>query len=156
MKNLRQIALAGAAAFGAAAITLGTAGIAGAQDTEPADPAPAEETDRAERRAEKRQAIADAIGITVTELTEARESGETLAEIAGDELPAVVDVLIERATARVEAKVESGRITQEQADARLEGLDERIEDRLENGREGRKRGKRGDRANAQSEELTLS
>ena len=89
--------------------------------------------ERQARKAEKLAAIADAIGIGVDELEEAKDAGETLADIAGDELPAVVDLFVENATERIEGAVESGRITQEEADEKLEGLEARIETRLEEG-----------------------
>ena len=88
---------------------------------------------REEMRAEKRQSIADALDITVEELEAAREEGTTLAELAGDDLSAIVDLFTTQATERIEEGVASGRITQEQADERLDGLDERIETRLEDG-----------------------
>jgi polyhydroxyalkanoate synthesis regulator phasin len=88
---------------------------------------------REEMRAEKQQNIADALDITVEELEAAREEGTTLAELAGDDLSAIVDLFTTQATERIEEGVASGRITQEQADERLDGLDERIETRLEDG-----------------------
>ncbi|MFT7473734.1 MAG: hypothetical protein ACI81L_000649 [Verrucomicrobiales bacterium] len=95
-------------------------------------------------RAEKQSAIADVLGISVDELATAREEGTSLSELAGDDLPAIVDFFTEQATERIAERVESGRITQEQADERLEGLDERIESRLENGGfGGRGEGHRG-------------
>jgi hypothetical protein len=95
-------------------------------------------------RTEKQAAIAEVLGIGVDELVAAREEGTTLAELAGDDLPAVVDFFTEQATERIAERVESGRITQEQADERLEGLNERIESRIENGGfGGRGEGRRG-------------
>ena len=89
--------------------------------------------EREARKAEKLAAIADAIGIGVEELEEAKDAGTPLADIAGDNLPAVVDLFVENATERIEGAVESGRITQEEADEKLDGLEERIETRLEEG-----------------------
>lgn len=88
---------------------------------------------REEMRAEKQQSIADALGITVEDLEAAREEGTTLAELAGDDLSAIVDLFTTQATERIEEGVASGRITQEQADERLDGLAERIESRVEDG-----------------------
>ncbi len=88
---------------------------------------------REAQRAERLGEIADAIGIDVEDLVAAKDAGTPLAEIAGDNLPAVVDVLVDRATDRIEQAVTDGRLTQEQADEKLAGLDERIEARLENG-----------------------
>jgi hypothetical protein len=95
-------------------------------------------------RGEKQTAIADVLGISVDELVAAREEGTSLSDLAGDDLPAVVEFFTEPATERIAERVESGRITQEQADERLDGLDERIESRLENGGfGGRGEGRRG-------------
>lgn len=91
------------------------------------------QANRAAMRAEKQAAIADALGITVEDLEAAKEEGSSLADIAGDDLSALVELFTEQATERINDAVESGRITQEQADERLDGLDERIEARLENG-----------------------
>ena len=102
------------------------------------------QANREEMRAEKQAAIADALGITVEELEAAKEEGTTLAELAGDDVSALVDLFTEQATERINAGVESGRLTQEQADERLEGLGERIESRIENGGGfGNREGKRG-------------
>lgn len=88
---------------------------------------------REELRAEKQQAIADALGITVEELEAAKEAGTSLADLAGDDIQALVDLFTEQATERINDAVEDGRLTQEQADERLDGLAERIESRIENG-----------------------
>ena len=88
---------------------------------------------REEIRAEKQQSIADALEVTVEELEAAREEGTTLAELAGDDLSEIVDLFTTQATERIEEGVANGRITQEQADERLDGLAERIESRLEDG-----------------------
>lgn len=101
--------------------------------------------EREARKAERLQGIADVIGISVDELEAAKESGQTLAELAGDQLPALVDHLTVEATEKIEAAVAEGRITREQADEKLDGLSDRIQDRLENrdgfGRKGH--GRRG-------------
>lgn len=105
-----------------------------------ADVREAIQADRAARRAERLQGIADAIGITVEELEAAKAEGQTLAEIAGDDLPALVDHLTAEATEKIEEAVAEGRITQEQADEKLDGLSERIEQRLESGKPLGRRG----------------
>ena len=134
----------GGGALGVAALTLGTAGVAGAQDAETPSVEQTEEvSEHQERKAEKRAAIAEAIGIGVEELKEARQDGSTLAEIAGDELPAVVDVFVDSITGRVDAAVESGRITQDQADEKLADLEERVESRLEDGEGHKRKGRKG-------------
>lgn len=105
------------------------------------------QANREEQRAEKQAAIADALGITVEELEAAKEAGTSLADLAGDDISALVDLFTERATERINDAVESGRLTQEQADERLAGLDERITSRIENGGGfgTRGEGKRGNR-----------
>ncbi len=99
------------------------------------------QAEREARRAEKAQGIADVLGITVEDLQAAREEGTTLAELAGDDIDALVDYFVEQKTAKIEEKVASGDITQEQADEKLEGLEDRILNRLEN--PGEREGRRG-------------
>ncbi len=110
-----------------------------------ADVREAIEAEREARKAERLQGIADAIGITVDELEAAKESGQTLAEIAGDNLPALVDHMTAEATDKINEAVADGRITQEQADEKLDGLSERIEQRLESGEGFGRKGHRGHR-----------
>lgn len=116
------------------------------------------QANREEMRAEKQQAIADALGITVEELEAAKEAGTSLADLAGDDVQALVDLFTEQATERINDAVEDGRLTQEQADERLDGLAERIESRIENGggfgngegRRGHGRRGQGPRDNAEA------
>lgn len=116
------------------------------------------QANREEMRAEKQQAIADALGITVEELEAAKEAGTSLADLAGDDVQALVDLFTEQATERINDAVEDGRLTQEQADERLDGLAERIESRIENGggfgngegRRGHGRRGQGPRNNAEA------
>ena len=105
------------------------------------------QAEREARKAEKLQGIADAIGITVEELEAAKDSGQTLAEIAGDNLPALVDHLAAEATEKINQAVADERITQEQADEKLDGLSERIEQRLESGEGFGRKGHHGRRGN---------
>ena len=121
------------------------------------------QAEREAARAEKAQALADAAGVTVEELQAAREEGTTLAELAGDNLDAVVDLFVERATDRINTAVENGRITQEEADEKLDGLEERVTTRLEEGGgfgrrgEGKRGfGQRGGDAPAAAEETVFS
>lgn len=107
-------------------------------------------TRRQENRAEKAEGLADALGMSVEELQAAKDEGQTLAEIAGDNVDALVDYLAGVRTDQIEQAVADGRITQERADERLEGLEDRISDRIENGggfgrRDARRDGRR-DRA----------
>ena len=91
------------------------------------------EANRETMQAEKQQAIADVLGVTLEELEAAKEDGTSLADLAGDNLDALVDHFTEQATERITEGVSEGRLTQEQADERLDGLADRIESRLENG-----------------------
>lgn len=88
---------------------------------------------RQAQRAERLGELADAIGIEADDLVAAKDAGTPLAEIAGDSLPAVVDLMVDKATDRIEHGVANGRLTQEQADEKLAGLEERIEARLADG-----------------------
>lgn len=75
-------------------------------------------------------AIAEAAGVTVEELHEARHSGKSLAEIAAAEgvsRDTLVDRLVALAEDRIDAAVEDGRMTAEQAADRKAGLEDRIE-----------------------------
>ena len=116
---------------------------------------------REEAKAAKAQALADVLGLSVEDLRTAKQDGTSLVELAGDDLNAVVELFTEQATARINSAVESGRITQEQADERLDGIEDRIETRLEDGGGFGKRGHRGDRgvdraADADAEETVFS
>ena len=113
MKTMNTLAKFGAGALGAIALTFGAAGVAGAQDDAPVDEETTESTDearaerraaRAEARAEKKAAIADIVGLSVEELQEARESGQSLADIAGDNVDEVASFLAENVEARIAAR----------------------------------------------------
>ena len=99
-------------------------------------------------RAEKLQGVADVLGVTVEDLQAAREAGDSLADVAGDNVDALVDYFVAEATERIETAVADGNLTQEQADERLDGLADRIQTRIEDGggfggRGGHHRGGRG-------------
>ena len=100
---------------------------------------------RAEMRAEKQQAIADVLGITAEDLQAAKEEGQTLADIAGDNVDALVDYFVEQKTEKINEKVAAGDLTQEEADEKIAGLEERIEARIENGGGFGRRGNHGPR-----------
>lgn len=85
------------------------------------------------QRAEKIQGVADVLGVTVEDLQAAREAGDSLADIAGDDIDALVDYFVDEATERIETALADGNITQEQADERLDGLADRIQTRIEDG-----------------------
>ena len=73
--------------------------------------------------------IAEAAGVTVAELHEARHAGMSLAEIAAAEgisRDTLIDGLVALAEKRLDDAVTAGRLTAEQADERRSGLAERI------------------------------
>ena len=73
--------------------------------------------------------VANTIGITAPDLIDQLADGSTVAEIAtaaGADPQAVIDALVADAQERLAAGVQSGRITQAEADERIENLTERI------------------------------
>ena len=73
--------------------------------------------------------VANTIGITAPDLIDQLADGSTVAEIAtaaGADPQAVIDALVADAQERLAAAVQSGRITQAEADQRIENLTERI------------------------------
>lgn len=101
------------------------------------------------------EALAELLGMDVEELHTELRAGTTLADLAaanGVETSAVVDLIVDARTERIEQGVENGRLTAEQAATRLEGLEERVATRVEEGRpdrserpDGERRGPRGER-----------
>jgi polyhydroxyalkanoate synthesis regulator phasin len=72
---------------------------------------------------------AKALGITVDELRTELQSGKTLAEIASDhgiDVQKVIDALTAEAKAKLDDAVAAGRLTQEQADTRLQEMTDRL------------------------------
>ncbi|MEL7210171.1 MAG: hypothetical protein AAGK32_18400, partial [Actinomycetota bacterium] len=103
--------------------------------------------DREARRAERQQNLADTLGISVEDLMAAKESGQTVAEIAADngiERADLISSLVEDKQARLDQAVADGELTQEEADEKAAGLEERVTSFVDG--EGRgDRGPRGDR-----------
>ena len=79
-----------------------------------------------ERRAEAQQALADILGITVEELEAARENGQTIADLAGDDVDAVIDAIVAERIAQLDERLAAGDITQEQYDTIVGGVEERV------------------------------
>jgi len=80
--------------------------------------------------------LAEALDMTVEELQEALTGGQTVAELAEDQgvaLEDIVDALIAPRIERIQQAVEDGRITQEQADERIEQMEARMLEGLESG-----------------------
>lgn len=79
-------------------------------------------------------ATAEATGLTVDDVVAALQAGETyadLAESAGVTLEAIVDAAVAARTAALTEAVESGRLTQEQADAMLAEMEEHLREQLD-------------------------
>lgn len=75
------------------------------------------------------EAIAEAAGVTVEELHEARHDGKSLAEIAaakGISRDTLIERLVALAEKRIDAAVTAERLTAAQATERRAGLEERI------------------------------
>ena len=82
------------------------------------------------------QTWADALGMKVEDLTAALREGETVAELAEAQGVKVEDLVAKAVAARkdvLQQAVEEGRLTQEQADALLEQMQERMTENLQNG-----------------------
>jgi len=139
-------AVGGAAAF---VPTFASAQDAETQVETPAPDAEEREGRRGHRhgnRAAKAEAIAEVLGLSVEDLRTARQEGQTLAEIAGADVDALIAAMVDAKTERIEAAVESGRLTQQEADEKLAGLEEKVTEKVnaEPGERG-PRGERGER-----------
>jgi uncharacterized protein YidB (DUF937 family) len=98
---------------------------------------------RQERRQESAQEMADLIGVDADALTEWLRNGGTLAEIAeqnGVDPDAVVDLIVENMTERVDQAVENGRIDPDDVADVLAGIEERATTRVNEGRPERGEG----------------
>lgn len=76
---------------------------------------------------------AAAIGIDTAELEAAIEDGQTIAEVAeanGVDADSVIDALVEAKAERLDGKVDEGRLTLEEADAKLASATEKITNRV--------------------------
>ena len=83
------------------------------------------------------EVLAGLLGIDVETLRSDLRNGMTVAEIAaeqGVDAQTVIDSLVAEAKAHLDLSVESGRLTQEEADAKLAEVTERITDFVNNGR----------------------
>lgn len=164
MNRIRSTVVTAAVGGGSILGLVGVAGIADAAAEQTAqatvddtDTDVATDTDRAERREARREArqanrqeLADLLGLSVVDLATELRDGATLADVAtanGVEVDAVVDLIVEQQTARLDLAVENGRLTAEEAEAKIVELDERVQTRVEEGRPERdgRRGMRGHR-----------
>jgi hypothetical protein len=111
-------------------------------DTTEAEREARHEARHAAREAD-RQAVADLLGIDVADLHEQLRSGSTLSEIAtanGVEVSAVVDLIVQQKTARINQAVTDGRLTADVAAEMIDALPERVQTRVEDGRPERGEG----------------
>lgn len=130
--------LTGAALFGGATLS----GIAGAQDSPAQEqPAPDQEAPAPDQAPEDAprpggchggrhlDTAAEALGLSVDELRAELENGQTIADVAaaqGVDVQTVIDAMVAEAEAHVAEEVESGELSQEEADQKLADLEERI------------------------------
>jgi hypothetical protein len=94
-------------------------------------------------RAEHREILTDVLGVTDDELKEARDNGDSLADVAaanGVETQAVIDALIVDLDEHLDNAVEAERLTQAEADERLTEGTERITDMVNGDLEPGERG----------------
>ena len=80
--------------------------------------------------------LAELVGTDIDGLKAELGEGKTLAEIAaanGIEVQTVIDALVEKANARIDAAVEAGKLTAEEAETRKSEAATRIEGRVNNG-----------------------
>ena len=80
--------------------------------------------------------LAELVGTDVDSLKAALGEGQTLAEIAdgnGVEAQTVIDSLLEKANERIDAAVEAGKLTEEEAETKRSEAATRIEDLVNSG-----------------------
>jgi len=80
--------------------------------------------------------LAELVGSDTDGLKAELGEGKTLAEIAeanGVEVQTVIDALVEKANARIDAAIEAGKLTAEEAETRKSEAATRIEDWVNNG-----------------------
>ncbi|MEM7139695.1 MAG: hypothetical protein AAF548_01605 [Actinomycetota bacterium] len=108
------------------------------QDDLPAEPeveGDAEETDgrRGHRGGCSLEAVAEAIGVDEDALRAELDAGSSIADVAaanGVDVDVVVDAILDAKEDRLDAKVESGRLTEAEAEERLAGAEERALERV--------------------------
>ncbi len=70
-------------------------------------------------------AVSELLGLTHEELHELRLEGKSLAEIAGDKADAVIAAIVAEKVEAVQARVQEGTLTQEQANLMIQRMTER-------------------------------
>ena len=134
-RRFRRTLVAAGAAVG---MTLAGLGIATAQTDQNEPPGTTAPADGAPRRGHRHHgpgpglaAAAGAIGISEDELVTALRSGQSVAQVAqakGVDVQKVIDAVVADARTRLAEKVQSGDLTQAQADERLANLSQRVTD----------------------------
>ena len=109
-------------------------GIVNVQDAQ-TDEAPEVEGEDCERRGHRRGGrnlgtVAEVLGLEVDELRDQLRDGATIADVAGDDVDAVIDALVAEKTDRIAQAVEDGRLTQEEADEKLAEVEDRVTDKV--------------------------
>lgn len=85
-------------------------------------------------------AAATALGLSADELRTELRDGSTLAEVAAEQgvaVQAVIDAMVAELEAHLDEHVANGKLTQEEADAKLAKATEKITDLVNNGRPSR-------------------
>ncbi|MEM7093117.1 MAG: hypothetical protein AAF567_08940 [Actinomycetota bacterium] len=88
---------------------------------------------REARRAEKVAVLTDALGVGEDVLQAAREAGQSIADVAdanGVSVDSVVTALVDHKAAQIQARVDAGDLTQEEANEKIAGLAERVTERV--------------------------
>lgn len=93
------------------------------------------------RHEEVQQIITSTLGISETELREARENGTTLDELAGDKADQLKAALVAHMKQGADQAVADGKITQEQADKMKENADEFVSKMMAGERPGKGMGR---------------
>lgn len=103
-------------------------------DTDEAPEADAERDGDCERRGHRGGrslgTVAEVLGLEADELRSQLADGATIADIAGDDIDAVIDALVAEKTDRIAQAVEDGRLTQEEADEKLAEVEDRVTDKV--------------------------
>lgn len=86
---------------------------------------------------------AEVLGMEVEDLKTALQDGQTIAEIAGDNVGTVTDALVAEANERIDQAVADGRLTADEAAEKKAGVAEKVEARVNGEADSRGFGPRG-------------
>jgi polyhydroxyalkanoate synthesis regulator phasin len=105
------------------------------------------------------ETVAEVLGMEVDDLKTALQDGQTIAEIAGDDVDAVTDALIAEANERIDQAVADGRLTADEAAEKQAEVAEKVEAKVNGEAGGRgfgpRRGPFGPDADTDAEEALL-